>query len=169
MQLVGLPRCDRVFGCPECMGDDGSPRPDTPAGSQTPLARVTLCADDVAERKRTSPRSCSLHHPLHKEHEDDRVACQTTLYAPQAHAVQREAVGQTRERGSGEPVDPAGRACRKRQAASKAERGALTFMVAPPSTTPLAARWDSRLPADGFPHGSPEAQPGRFTSLKTYS
>ncbi|HMP00726.1 MAG TPA: hypothetical protein PKE26_16645, partial [Kiritimatiellia bacterium] len=66
--------------------------------------------------------------------------------------------------GSGELVDPAGRACRRRQAASKAERVALACLgvalaktdlkTAPPATTPLAARWDNRLPADGFPHGS---------------
>ncbi|HMP00369.1 MAG TPA: hypothetical protein PKE26_14800 [Kiritimatiellia bacterium] len=47
------------------------------------------------------------------------------LYAPQAHVIPRESVGQTRERGSGESVDPAGRAGRRRPAASKAERGAL--------------------------------------------
>ncbi len=59
--------------------------------TRSPPARVHLCEDDVAERKRAPPRLCSLHHPLHKEHEDDRVACQTILYAPKAHAVPREA------------------------------------------------------------------------------
>ena len=47
------------------------------------------------------------------------------LYAPQAHVLPRESVGQTRACGSGESIDPAGRAGRQRPAASKAERGAL--------------------------------------------
>ncbi|HMP90935.1 MAG TPA: hypothetical protein PJ991_12095 [Kiritimatiellia bacterium] len=47
------------------------------------------------------------------------------LYAPQAHAIPRLAVGQSRVSGSGELADPAGRACRRRPASSKAERVAL--------------------------------------------
>ncbi|HMO52283.1 MAG TPA: hypothetical protein PKA21_14265, partial [Kiritimatiellia bacterium] len=60
------------------------------------------------------------------------------LYAPQAHAIPRETVGKTpRFVGSGESVDPAGRAGRRRPAASKAERVALTSW----SRRPRQHRW----------------------------
>ena len=82
-------------------------------------------------------RFLSLHdHPIRIMKKSMQRAW--PLYAPQAHAVPRETVGKTpRFVGSGESVGPAGRAGRRRPAASKAERVALTSW----SRCPRQHRW----------------------------